>query len=73
MIRLYRNATYPGHWVAYVSGSGWMIFPAKPHGWEERRPVRGLDPLHMRAVSPSLATGTGLLESLEEEHMLEVA
>ena len=72
MLRLYRNAMYPGQWVAYVPGSGWVVFPAKPQGWDERRRVRGLDPLHLRAVSLSQAVGTGLLES-QEDHVLEVA
>jgi hypothetical protein len=48
--------------VAYVSGSGWVVFPARENGWEERRPARGLDPVHLRQVPLSCAAETGILE-----------
>ena len=60
MVRLYRSKTHPHHWVAYVEGSGWVVFPARENGWEERKPARGLDPLHLREVPLRLAQNTGL-------------
>jgi hypothetical protein len=61
-MKLYRSAVHPGCWVAYVSGSGWVVFPARENGWEERRPARGLDPVHLRQVPLSCAAETGILE-----------
>jgi len=48
--------------VAYVPGSGWVTFPAKLNGWAERRPARGLDPMHLREVRIECASETGILE-----------
>ena len=50
MIKLYCSAAHPHHWVAYFEGTGWVAFPAKQNGWEERQPARGLDPLCLRQV-----------------------
>ena len=63
MTRLYISAAHPGHWVAYVAGTGWTIFPARENGWEQRRPARGLDPMHLRQVPAQLASRTGLPEA----------
>jgi hypothetical protein len=62
-MKLYRSATHPGRWVAYIPGSGWIAFPARENGWEDRAPARGLDPVHLREVPLQLASNTGLLES----------
>ncbi len=69
-MKLYRSAVHPGCWVAYVPQSGWVVFPAREHGWEERRPARGLDPVHLRQVRLELAAPTGIMD---EEHELAVA
>ena len=61
-MKLYRSAVHPGSWVASVPGSGWVIFPARENGWEERRPARGLDPMHLRQVPLTHAAETGILE-----------
>jgi hypothetical protein len=61
-MKLYRSAVHPGSWVAYVPESGWVVFPAREHGWEVRRPARGLDPVHLRQVPVELAAETGILE-----------
>src|SRR5450755_2919274 len=50
MIRLYKSALHPRHWVACVPGTGWVAFPARENGWQERHPAKGLDPLHLREV-----------------------
>jgi len=70
MIKLYRSATHPRHWVAYVPGDGWVVFPAMENGWSLRHPARGLDPIHLREVPLSRADNTGCPQT---EHALEYA
>jgi hypothetical protein len=60
MIKLYTSREHPGHWIAYVPEAGWLSFPNRDNGWTERRPVRGLDPIHLRQVPVAMATRTGL-------------
>ena len=59
-MKLYRSRLHPGHWIAYSPETGWVIFPARENGWEERRPGRGLDPVHLRQVPVQLASVTGV-------------
>lgn len=61
-MKLYRSAIHPGLWLAYVPGTGWVAFPAKENGWEQRHPARGLDPVHLREVPIERAAATGILE-----------
>jgi hypothetical protein len=42
-----------------------MAFPNSEHGWEQRKPVRGLDPIHLRQVPVGLAASTGLTPPAE--------
>jgi hypothetical protein len=63
MVKLYRNAAHPNSWVAYIKETGWVIFPARENGWEERRPARGLDPIRLREVPLDLAANTGILDA----------
>jgi hypothetical protein len=65
MIKLYTSAKHPQHWIAYVPGTGWTMFPAVENGWERRRPARGLDPMHVREVLLRLAANTGLIEAAQ--------
>jgi hypothetical protein len=60
MMKLYRSALHPGRWVAYAPGAGWVAFPAKENGWDERCPARGLDPVHLREVPLHVAAVTGI-------------
>lgn len=60
MFRIYRSSLHPGRWVAYADRTGWVTFPAKPHGWDEREPARGLDPLRMRPCSVKAALSAGV-------------
>ena len=62
MIKLYRSAAHPKQWIAYVEGSGWVIFPARENGWESRQAARGLDPMYLRQVPVQMAEGAGLPE-----------
>ncbi len=59
MIRLYRSAIHRNHWIAHIPETGWVIFPAKENGWEERQPARGLDPLYLRQAPASSAFEAG--------------
>jgi hypothetical protein len=63
MFKVYRSAIHPGHWVAYGSRTGWVIFPARDRGWDDRKQARGLDPAHLREVSAELALQAGVPES----------
>ena len=65
MIKLYTSAKHPQHWIAYVPGTGWTMFPAVENGWERRQPARGLDPMHVRQVLLRMAANTGLLEAAQ--------
>lgn len=60
MIRLYNSMDHPKHWIAYVPESGWLIFPDVENGWEQRKPVRGLDPLFLREAPLAKAARAGL-------------
>ena len=60
MIRLYNSMEHPGQWIAYVPDGVWVVFPNHDHGWEQRKPVRGLDPIHLREVPVRLAVPAGL-------------
>ena len=59
MTKLYRSSCHPRHWIAYAPGTGWLIFPFQTNGWEQRQPVRGLDPMHLREVPGTLAADSG--------------
>jgi hypothetical protein len=63
-IKLYQSALHPDHWVAYAAGTGWVIFPNRPNGWEDRRGARGLDPVYLREVPPQKAFGAGFGEAI---------
>ena len=72
MLKLYKSSCHPRHWVAYVPGSGWLIFPIKPNGWAQRQPARGLDPMHLRQVPTTDAAGAGFPVDVTE-HELQAA
>jgi hypothetical protein len=63
MIKLYTSMDHPREWVAYLPDAGWVVFPDGENGWEQRKPVHGLDPIHLRQVPLSLAARTGLLQA----------
>ncbi len=71
MIKLYRSAAHPRHWIAYLPETGWVVFPNRENGWEDRHPARGLDPLHLRAVPLHMAANTGIQPG--EPELAEVA
>jgi hypothetical protein len=73
MIKLYTSAKHPQHWIAYVPGTGWMMFPAQENGWERRQPARGLDPMHVREVLLQMAANTGLIESAQADEESKAA
>ena len=63
-MKLYRSAIHPGQWLAYGKETGWVIFPARENGWNDRRPARGLDPLHLRESLPHLAAPAGFPQAV---------
>ena len=63
MIKLYTSMEHPQQWIAYISDAGWVLFPDIENGWEQRKPVRGLDPIHLRQVPLNLAARTGLQQA----------
>ena len=66
-MKLYVSAAYPRQWIAYVPNGGWLMFPDRENGWEQRKPARGLDPIHLREVPVRLAERAGMMEpSLQE-------
>jgi hypothetical protein len=62
VIKLYCSAMHPKQWIAYLEGSGWVMFPARENGWESRQPARGIDPLHLRQVPLHMAESARIPE-----------
>ena len=60
MFKLYCSKQHPGRFIAHSPAIGWVIFPDTPDGWADRKPARGLDPMHLRQVPLSLAANVGL-------------
>jgi len=73
MIKLYTSMDHPTQWVAYAPDAGWLVFPNSENGWEQRKPVRGLDPIHLREVPVRLAARTGLTPPSERLTFQKVA
>jgi hypothetical protein len=73
MIKLYRSASHLEQWVAYGQGIGWVMFPARENGWAERRPARGIDPMHLREAPVRLAANMGLPGSAQSSHLPNAA
>ena len=67
MIKLYQSAAHPKHWIAYVQSLGWLMFPARENGWEQRQPARGLDPLHLRPLVAEHSEADGHVCSIAGE------
>lgn len=59
MIKLYNSLKHPNHWIACVTGTGWVAFPKTEDGWNQRHPARGLDPMHLREAPLRMARNTG--------------
>ncbi|HWD00645.1 MAG TPA: hypothetical protein VG456_28005 [Candidatus Sulfopaludibacter sp.] len=69
MIKLYKSLDHPNHWIACVTGTGWVAFPKTENGWNQRHPARGLDPLQLREVPLRLAGRTGAPLTVEEPQL----
>ena len=59
-MKLYQCAQHPGQWIAWTPETGWVSFPAADNGWDQRKPCRGLDPVHLRQVPLRLAQTAGI-------------
>ena len=73
MSKLYRSTLHGNNWVACVDGLGWVMFPARENGWEQRRPARGVDPLYLREAPVKLAANTGFPQRAPEAELANVA
>lgn len=62
MVKLYRDAQNTHYWFAYSSWTGWVKFPPRINGWDERQPTVG--PRSPGEVPLHLAFNTGLLEAI---------
>ena len=58
MPTLYRSSDLLSYWVAHSESLGWVMFPAKPNGWSEKRPYRG-DTLRLQRIPQRLGFNTG--------------
>jgi hypothetical protein len=63
MSKLYRSAVHRNQWIANVQGLGWVMFPVRENGWEQRQPARGLDPLYLQEMPLRLAAEAGFPEN----------
>jgi hypothetical protein len=68
VVKLYRSSLHPGQWIAHIAGMGWWAFPAKPEGWADRKPARGVDPVHLRQAPLQMALNTGMPEAIDAAH-----
>ncbi len=59
MRKLYRSAVHKNYWIAFTKDQGWVAFPDKENGWEQRHPARGIDPLYLREAPAKLAANAG--------------
>ncbi len=73
MIKLYQSTIHRNHWIAHISGAGWVMFPARENGWEERQPARGLDPLYLREAPARLAADAGFPQSQDAPELVPAA
>ena len=73
MAKLYRSALHRNSWVAYVQDLGWVMFPARENGWEQRQPARGVDPLYLREASARLAADAGFPQAGRTQEFMKVA
>jgi hypothetical protein len=72
MPRLYRSPRDLEHWFVFEDSTGWVKFPARIKGWEDRQPVRTVSGLALREVPLWLSFNTGLPVA-ERERPLHVA
>ncbi|HTS60447.1 MAG TPA: hypothetical protein VMH28_00405 [Candidatus Acidoferrales bacterium] len=73
MTTLYRSSLEPQHWLVWADGLGWMRFPARVGGWDDRNPVPSLSRRGLQAVPLWLAFNTGLLEDLRLSRFVRAA
>jgi hypothetical protein len=62
MWKLFRDAQNTQYWFAYSTWTGWVKFPPRINGWNDRQP--SLTPQAPAEVPLHLAFNTGLLEAI---------
>jgi hypothetical protein len=58
MLTLYRAANLLSEWVAYSERVGWVMFPARPNGWSEKKVYHG-DITKLMRIPARLGFNTG--------------
>jgi hypothetical protein len=58
MLTLYRASHLLSYWVAHSDRLGWVMFPARPDGWKDRRVYAGETARLMR-IPARLGFNTG--------------
>jgi len=58
MLALYRASNLQSYWIAHSDRLGWVMFPARPNGWSDRKPYRG-DASRLMAIPARLGFNTG--------------
>jgi hypothetical protein len=58
MLALYRASHLLSYWVAHSDRLGWVMFPARPNGWKERKTYNG-DTAGLMRIPERLGFNTG--------------
>jgi len=58
MLALYRASHLHSCWVAHSDRLGWVMFPARPNGWSERKAYAG-ETITLMRIPPRLGFNTG--------------
>jgi hypothetical protein len=64
MFKVYCSKQHPGRFIAHSPSTGWVIFPDAENGWADRKPARGLDPMHLRQV-PALMAAKAMVQTTD--------
>jgi hypothetical protein len=71
--RLYRSSVHNNYWIAFTKDQGWVAFPNRENGWEQRHPARGIDPLYLREVPAKQAASAGFPQENISQELNRVA
>jgi hypothetical protein len=58
--RLFHTLQYVNSWIAQTVKEGWVRFPAKLDGWDDREPAKGIDSIRLREVPLAQGVNTGM-------------
>jgi hypothetical protein len=66
---LYSSELHAHHWIAFLPGEGWYIFPDEVNGWSDRRVAISLNRDLLRPVGARRAAHTGFREAITQAHV----